>query len=78
MVVLGRVQAGTIVLENEMVLPEGAVVRVEVLGPSGSEPASGEQGSLYDRLKPLAGVAKGLPPDLAANHDHYIHGRPKR
>jgi hypothetical protein len=26
----------------------------------------------------FAGKAKGLPSDLAANHDHYLHGLPKR
>jgi hypothetical protein len=26
----------------------------------------------------VAGTAEGLPPDFAAEHDHYIHGTPKR
>jgi len=26
----------------------------------------------------FAGKATGLPPDLAENHDHYLHGLPKR
>jgi len=26
----------------------------------------------------LAGTAEGLPPDLAANHDHYLYGLPRR
>jgi len=30
------------------------------------------------KLRKLAGQAKGLPSDLAANHDHYIHGAEKR
>ena len=24
------------------------------------------------------GIAGGLPRDLAKNHDHYLHGRPKK
>jgi hypothetical protein len=26
----------------------------------------------------VAGKAVGLPEDLAENHDHYLHGLPKR
>jgi hypothetical protein len=26
----------------------------------------------------VIGIAKGLPADLAENHDHYLHGRPKK
>jgi hypothetical protein len=26
------------------------------------------------KLRSLAGAAKNLPADLAANHDHYLHG----
>ena len=31
-----------------------------------------------DFLLRLAGTAEGLPPDLAENHDHYLHGAPKK
>ena len=30
------------------------------------------------RLKQFAGVVRGLPNDMARNHDHYLHGRPKQ
>ena len=29
-------------------------------------------------LAKLAGTVEGLPDDYALNHDHYIHGAPKR
>jgi len=29
-------------------------------------------------LKRFAGVIRGLPPDMARNHDHYFHGRLKK
>jgi hypothetical protein len=29
-------------------------------------------------LLELAGKAKGLPADMAEQHDHYLHGTPKR
>jgi len=35
--------------------------------------------SLSEALMKFAGAAgPGLPEDFAANHDHYIHGLPKR
>lgn len=37
-----------------------------------------EPGSLADRLRSVIGKARGLPPDLAAQHDYYLHGQPKR
>jgi hypothetical protein len=33
--------------------------------------------SVWDALLEFAGTAEGLPPDLAENHDHYLHGAPK-
>jgi hypothetical protein len=30
------------------------------------------------KLLALAGSVKGLPEDFAANHDHYLHGLPRR
>ena len=26
----------------------------------------------------FAGAVKGLPSDMALNHDHYLHGQPKK
>jgi hypothetical protein len=34
--------------------------------------------TLYERVKDFIGIADGLPSDMAENHDHYIHGRPKK
>ena len=33
---------------------------------------------VLQKLRSLAGAAKNLPDDLAANHDHYLHGVAKR
>jgi hypothetical protein len=30
------------------------------------------------KLKAFAGSIHGLPSDMARNHDHYLHGRPKK
>jgi hypothetical protein len=32
---------------------------------------------LWDKLRGVAGTVEG-PEDWARNHDHYIHGTPKR
>ncbi len=66
----GKVKGGVVVLEAGARLDEGAEVVVEAVQ---ALPAR----SLADRLKPVIGIATGLPKDLARNHDHYLHGRPK-
>ncbi len=59
-------------------LPEGAEVRVELVRPSQS-PLLDEQGqTLGQKLMKYAGRAVNLPEDAALNHDHYLHGTPKR
>ncbi len=69
----GQVQNGVIVLDDGAPpLPEGTRVRVEAVG---TEEAVRD---LSRRLVSVAGKAKGLPADLAEQHDHYIHGTPKR
>jgi hypothetical protein len=70
MVVMGIVKNGVAVPDEETPLPEGARVRIETV-------ADGER-TLADRLANVIGIAEGLPPDLAENHDHYLHGQPKR
>jgi hypothetical protein len=73
----GHVEAGRIIVDDEASLPEGAEVKIELVSPTESEAA--EPGTtLYDRLKPVAGIIKDLPSDFAENHDHYIHGRPNK
>ncbi|MEK6324363.1 MAG: hypothetical protein AABN33_22215 [Acidobacteriota bacterium] len=68
----GKVVNGVVVLENGGSLPEGTRVRVLTVEPA----ATGE--TLGQRLLKFAGTAKGLPSDMAENHDDYIHGRPKK
>jgi hypothetical protein len=67
----GQVKNGVVVFDGEPPLPDGARVTVEPL-----ESKAGR--TLAERLKPVIGIAKGLPADLAENHDHYLHGRPKK
>jgi adenylate cyclase class IV len=75
MVYRGHVENGVIRLEDAPELCEGIEVEVRLLTENASAEGEEEIPSLYERLKDVAGKAEGLPPDLAANHDHYLHGR---
>ncbi len=72
----GHVQNGAVVLDEAAVLPEGAPVQVDLLSEVDEPDDAGP--TLYERLKPVIGAAKGLPPDAALNVDHYLYGQPKR
>lgn len=81
----GHVENGRIVLDEAATLTEGMKVRVELLATAteaNNNPAetNDEESAptLYERLKPLFGMIKDAPPDFARNHDHYIHGVPKK
>ena len=68
----GKVVGGMVVLEGPPP-PEGAKVTVQLEDSSQKSPKT-----LSETLLGLAGIANGLPSDMAENHDHYIHGAPKR
>jgi len=72
MSVIGIVENGKVVLPPEAQLPSGTRVRVEPL------PSKTPGASLAETLKDYIGIFDDLPPDLARNHDHYIHGAPKK
>lgn len=82
MTVEGHIENGQIVLDQRTPLPEGMRVRVEFVGQATKEERTHEQSaelpSLYERMKSFVGTVKGLPSDFAINHDHYLHGQPKR
>ncbi|GIK17835.1 MAG: hypothetical protein BroJett003_27990 [Planctomycetota bacterium] len=80
MVYHGKVSKGMIVLDGKPELPEGAAVSVEVRMEPEAQPGKVDEDarSLSEELLELAGTVKGLPADFALNHDHYIHGTPKR
>lgn len=75
----GRVSNGVVVMDDPKALPEGMEVSVRPLkGRRSGARGSKQPPSLYERLKPVIGKAKGLPADAAANVDHYLYGTPKR
>ena len=57
-----------VVFEKPPPFPDGAAVEVEPVDRQRDLPTWGEV------LKDFMGQAKGLPADMARNHNHYIHG----
>jgi hypothetical protein len=73
----GRVKNGTILLDEPVVIPDGTAV--EVVVPAVEEGSGDQQPrTLFEQLQSVIGKAQGLPSDLAENHDHYLHGLPKK
>ena len=67
----GHVKDGQILLDDPVSLPEGVEVQIAVC----DAPTEGE--GLNEILLRHAGKGRDLPEDLASNHDHYAHGKPK-
>ena len=67
----GHVAGGVIVLDGKADLPDGT--RVQVVPIVLQEPRT-----LAEKFKNVIGQANSLCDDMAAQHDHYIHGSPKR
>jgi hypothetical protein len=75
----GRVANGVIVLEPGVRLPEGMEVRVEPVEEIERVAESPQESrQLREGLLAFSGVIKEGPSDLARNHDHYLHGAPRR
>ena len=69
----GHIKNGLITLDEPVQFPEGAEVVVALVEktPTGSD-------DLNSVLLRHAGRGQDLPHDLAEQHDHYAHGKPKR
>jgi len=75
MTVRGHVRSGAVVLNEPVRLPDGTSVEVDVRPVAGTVEPGPTWGEVF---RDLAGTVPGLPADMAENHDHYIHGAPKR
>ena len=64
------VENDTIKLPPGVHLPDGTEVSIETKASAGR--------SVAERYAKLAGAAVDMPPDLARNLDHYIHGHAKQ
>ena len=71
----GTMIDGVIALDDGADIPEGT--RVKVLVPVADPAADAGEPTMKWMLK-YAGRADGLPADMAEQHDHYLHGTPKR
>jgi hypothetical protein len=78
----GKIKNGKVVLDDPNALPDGT--EVEVRPAKKRRPAAktrkpkARPKTLAERLANVIGKATGLPPDAAANHDHYLYGVPKQ
>ena len=67
----GVVRNGVIVPDDGAALAEGTRVRITPTPPD-------KPRTFGERFAQFKGAAPGLPVDLAAQHDHYRLGTPKR
>lgn len=69
----GEVRGGVVVLDEGVPPPpEGTKVQIQPIE------LQQDLDALRELLLSVAGKAQGLPPDMAEQHDHYLHGTPKR
>ena len=77
----GIVQQGVVILQGAA-LPEGTEVTVVPVQADITAKVPDETTSIWRKLAQLGRDAElepsDLPPDLAANHDHYLHGLSRR
>lgn len=73
----GVISNGTVLIDQPCSVPDGTrvIVRVEDAGEGNKATAPLTVGK---RLLKHAGTVAGLPVDMAEQHDHYLHGTPKR
>jgi len=76
MTIAGTVKDGVVILDCTPPLADGTRVEVTV-APAATTPGEAQVPTLRFLLK-YAGAANDLPADMAEQHDHYIHGTPKR
>lgn len=74
MTLRGHMRNGTLVFDDPPVLPEGVAVEVDLRTLETDETGP----TIFERYGEIVGIAGGLPQDFSVNHDHYIHGTPKR
>lgn len=68
----GIIENGVVRLPSEAGWVDGTPVRIEKIE------APQDRNELTRKLRQIAAQLDGLPEDWAREHDHYIHGTPKR
>lgn len=78
----GTVQSGVVVFHDGAAPPDGTVVTVVPSEPASQEASIDDKRTIWQKLADLGRKVESepcdLPSDLALNHDHYLHGLPKR
>ncbi len=80
----GEIRNGVVVFNPAAPLPDGTKVRVEPVerletltsGPA-LDPIAGTRRMPLASARTAEEIAPPLPSDLAENHDHYAHGKPR-
>jgi hypothetical protein len=78
MTFIAKVHNGAILLPPGVSLPEGAEVKVATTDAQTASAVGKPMPKQHAWMETFIGVLEDLPPDFAAEHDHYIHGTPKR
>ena len=76
MSITGIVENGAIKLPPGIHLTDGTTVRIELQSPPLEMAANGKDALAW--IGEFVGCLDTLPEDFAVEHDHYIHGTPKR
>jgi hypothetical protein len=75
----------TVIVENDTIklpvhVPDGTRLEItlpaESTAPESAAPVPRQ--TLAERYAKFIGLADDMPPDLARNLDHYIHGQPRK
>ena len=71
----------TAIVENDTIklpvhVPDGT--KVEITLPEKPASADAPRKTFAERYTKYEGIADALPVDFAENHDHYLHGAPKK
>lgn len=74
----GHIKNGVVVFDEAVALPEGSEVEVIAQQKAVHRVESEDGPTLAEQFKDFIGIVDDLPSDFAEQHDHYIHGTPKR
>lgn len=74
----GTVAGGVIVLDAKAKLPDGTKVEVRPARQSARVTVPMSRRERLARIDAIAATMPPIPSDFAKQHDHYIHGTPKR
>ena len=70
MSITATIENGSIKLPPDVHVPDGTTARIIL--------EEADDKTLAERYAKLIGFTDQLPEDLAENHDHYLHGHPKK